>query len=262
MSGRFAGRTVLITGSGHGIGAAMAADFVAEGAYVVINCFRDPEFAAATLSSLPGGSAEVIQADVRDQAWVRRMFATVAERHGSLDVLVNNAASGVFGQMSDLTARSWERAYETNFQGTLRCTEGAAELMSGGGGAIVNVSSLGVAVAVPQYAAVAASKAAVEALTRYHAVEYAPRGIRVNTASAGVIAGDNDSVNLPPEVIAAAEALTPLGRLGRASELSAVVRFLASPAASWITGQILHADGGMSVGYLAAAAKSASVQGP
>ncbi|MHA6757143.1 SDR family NAD(P)-dependent oxidoreductase [Streptacidiphilus sp. PAMC 29251] len=249
----FTDKVVLITGGGHGIGAVTAAQFAAAGAHVVLGCFRDPAAAEATLKTLPEHSAEIIQADVRDREAVHDMFATVRARHGRLDILVNNAASGVFRPVPELTPRNWERAMDTNFKGTLWCTEAAVPLMTGEHPAVVNLSSVGVAMVLPYYGAAGASKAAIENLTRYHAAHYGPLGIRVNTASSGLIAGDNDTAHLPRQVLEAATALTPMGRLGRADELAALVLFLASPAASWITGQTICADGGMTTGYLAAA---------
>lgn len=249
MGQDLAGRIALVTGGAHGVGRAVVDQLAERGAHVVVNYLRAGAAAQQTLRELAdrGLSAESLRCSVARQDQVSRMFETVGARHGRLDILVNNAASGAFGRLSDLTDKDWTRALDTNLRGTLWCSQQAAALMPEGG-AIVNLSSLGAGTAPYGYAAVGTSKAAVEALTRYLAVEYAPRGVRVNAASAGPL--DGEAVRQYAPQASAWEtmrAATPLGRFGTERELAGVVVFLASPAASWITGQVIVADGGLSL---------------
>ena len=250
MEQDLAGRVAVVTGGAHGVGRAVVDRLAVRGAHVVVNYLRSETAAQETARELGsrGLSVELVRASIARREQVSRMFDTVAERHGRVDVLVNNAASGGFGRPGELRERDWERALGTNLKGTLWCSEHAAALMPDGG-VIVNLSSLGSSLAPAGYAAVGTSKAAVEALTRYLAVEYGPRGIRVNTASAGPL--DNGTFErLSPDRRAreAIVAATPLGRLGTEDDLADVAAFLVSSAARWITGQVVVADGGLSLG--------------
>ncbi|GAA3642355.1 hypothetical protein GCM10022267_31270 [Lentzea roselyniae] len=241
-----------MTGGVRGVGRAICRALAGRGAHVIVNYFHAhaeaPEF-VAELRTI--GSAELVRASVADQRQVDAMFDQVRERHGRLHVLVNNAASGALLPLSELDESHWQRAWDTNLRGTLWCSRRAAGLMTGGG-AIVNLSSLGSSLVIGDYATVGTSKAAVESLTRYLAVEFADRGIRFNTASGGLI--DGAVAGMIPNADGLARRVreaTPLGhRLGTEEELAELVLFLASPAASWITGQTVVADGGLSLGAM------------
>ncbi|ARF58897.1 SDR family oxidoreductase [Streptomyces gilvosporeus] len=246
------GKVVLVTGGVRGTGRAISHAFAAHGAHVIANYFHGRDEAPGLLEEIraSGGSAEVLRASVAKADHVRRMFATIAERHGGLDILVHNAGAGRLGLVDELTDADWQRAWDTDLHGARWCAQHAAPLMERrGGGAIVNVSSIGANLVLHQYSACAGAKAAVEALTRYLAVEYAPRNIRVNAATPGVL--DSQVVrNFPNAEILMSRVrdATPLGhRLGRQEEFAELVVFLASPQASWVTGQIVMADGGMSL---------------
>ncbi|MFF1613946.1 SDR family oxidoreductase [Amycolatopsis sp. NPDC058278] len=254
MSGEFAGRVVLVTGGARGVGRAITAAFARRGAHVVVNYFHATAEAPRLVEELTarGASVEAVRASVAVADQVDSMFDEVQRRHGALDVLVNNAASGALLPLDRLHESHWQRAVDTNVHGSLWCARRAAPLMvrRGGGGAIVNLSSIGSSLVIGDYATVGTTKAAVEALTRYLAVEFAADGIRVNTASGGLL--DGAVAALFPDAERLAERVreaTPLGhRLGREEELAELVVFLASPAASWITGQTVVADGGLSLG--------------
>ena len=243
------GRTALVTGGGRGVGKAVAGKLAEHGATVVINYFHSREQALRTRDELRELGAEVhlVRASVARREQVERMFQQVGELVGGLDVLVNNAASGALAPRAELAERDWSRAFSTNLDGTRWCCELAAPLMAGRGGSIVNLSSIGAGLVVGNYLPVGTSKAAVEALTRYLAVELAP-DIRVNAASCGLIDGEvADQFPRAAQMRELTAAATPLGRVATPDDLANVVLFLASDAAGWITGQTILADGGLSL---------------
>ncbi|MFI0977655.1 SDR family oxidoreductase [Streptomyces sp. NPDC021093] len=261
MKGTFADEVVLVTGGGRGIGRHITQAFAREGAHVLVNCFRDPESAQRTVDEVrdSGSKADLVPGNVADRAAVTALFDTISERTDRLDILVNNAAAGRFAAVDAVHERHWLRALSTNAAGPLWCSQAARPLLERARRpAIVNVSSSGAGTVLPAYAGTGASKAALEALTRYLAVEYGPAGIRVNAASGGLIEGDARA-GMPgnDRLESAARASTPLRRIGTPDELAQVVLFLASPAASWITGQVLHADGGLSITHPAYASTMA-----
>lgn len=250
--GDMAGRVVLVTGGAHGVGAAISRHFARRGAHVVVNCFHSLADGRALVAelALDGGSAECVRASVGRPEQVATMFAGITRDHGRLDVLVNNSAMGTFAAADDTTGTQLDRAFEVNVKGALDCARAARPLLvAAGGGAIVNLSSVGSGLTVGNYLSVGTTKAALESMTRYLAVEWAPDGIRVNTASGGLIEGD--VAGRFPDADGMAEvvrAATPLGALGTAEDLADLVGFLASPASRWITGQTIVADGGLSLG--------------
>lgn len=252
MSADLVGRVAVVTGGGKGVGRAVCTAFAARGAHVVINWFHSEEPARRTLAEITdaGGSAELIRASVANRSSVQQLFDTVAERHGGLDILVNNAARGTLAAFDTLRDQDWSKAMAVNLDGSRWCAQAAAPLMARrGGGSIVNLSSIGAGHVMGNYAPVGVSKAAVEALTRYLAVELAVQGIRVNTASAGLI--DSANSHLFPESDALRDVVigaTPLKRLAAESDLTEIVLFLASARSSFITGQTILADGGLSLG--------------
>lgn len=240
---------MLVTGGGRGIGRAIALRFAEAGARVFVNFFVNRESAEKTAREieLAGGTPHLVQGDVKDPAEIRRIFATIGEVAGRLDVLVNNAASGVLKDALSLTAKHWDWAMATNARPFLLCAQEAAKLMSAGG-RVIGLSSLGSHRVIPGYAVVGASKAAAEAITRYLAVELAPRGITVNTVCAGAI--ETEIWRMIPDgerLLEAARSRTPAGGLVTAEAVADVVFFLASPAGQSIQGQIIVADGGYSL---------------
>ncbi|WP_410586364.1 SDR family oxidoreductase [Amycolatopsis sp. lyj-23] len=250
-AGAFTDRICLVTGGSKGQGRAIARELARGGGHVIVNWFHDLDAARQTVADIlaEGGSAEHLRASVAKQEAVEEMFADVARRHGRLDVLVNNAARGVFEPGHVLTDRDWERAIDTNVHGPRRCCRAAFPLMRERGGAIVNLGSIGTSVVIDNYSCVAVCKGALEQLTKYLAVEFGPHGIRVNMASAGMLV--SKTVDLFPrseEVLAATVAGTPLGRLGTVEEHAKLVAFLASPDASWMTGENVVNDGGIRLG--------------
>jgi enoyl-[acyl-carrier protein] reductase III len=245
------GKTAVITGGGRGIGRAIALRLAREGANIAVNFFRNraPAEATAKQAREHGVDAYVVRGNVGAPEDIARIFSEVAERSGGCDVLVNNAASGSIRPVVELEPKGWDWTFNINARGAFFCSQQASRQMAArGGGAIVNVSSLGAGRVVPNYVAIGASKAALESLTRYFAVELAPQHIRVNCVSASAV--DTDALRQFPnreEMLAVGTRRTPWGRPLTPEDVAEVVAFLVSPAAEMIVGQTLVVDGGASL---------------
>jgi enoyl-[acyl-carrier protein] reductase III len=245
---RFQGKTALVTGSGRGIGRAIALRLASEGADVVINFFRNRKPAEETAAACEqyGVRAHVIKADVGDLKEIERMFREVDEVFGGLDILVNNAASGYIRPVMEQKQKGWDWTLNINARSHLFAAQQAVPLMQKrGGGSIVAISSLGSRFVLPEYVVVGVSKAAAEAVTRYLAVELAQFNIRCNTVSGGVV--DTDALKFfssREEMIAQSIAKTPAGRMVEPEDIAGVVAFLCSDDAAMIRGQTIVVDGG------------------
>jgi enoyl-[acyl-carrier protein] reductase III len=243
-------QVAVVTGGSRGIGRAISLRLAAAGADVVVNYFLNREAAEKTAAEARshGVRTHLVQADMKDPGQIRNLFDEVKAQFGGLDILVSNAASGVFRSVNDLTAKHWDWMMNTHPRALLLCAQAAVPLMRGRRGRIVSVSSIGSQRAIPQYAGMGASKGAVEALTRYLAVEYAPLGVAVNTVSGGAVS--TESWQQLPEVESRIEAIrqkTPAGRIARPEDIAEAVLFLCSPQAEMIRGQVLVVDGGYSL---------------
>lgn len=242
-------RVVLVTGGSRGIGRAIGLRFAEEGSKLLINFFQDREAAERVVRDAldRGAQAFPFQADLKDGEQIQRMFKDIHGRFGRVDVLVHNAASGVLRETTDLTAKQWDWVMATNARALLLCAREAALSMPKGG-RVISLSSLGSSRVIPQYGAIGVSKAALESLTRYLAVELAPRGITVNAVSAGAV--PTEIWNLIPdgqEILRGVRERTPCGRLLTAEDVAEIVYFLASPQAHMIQGQVIVVDGGYSL---------------
>lgn len=245
-----AGKLALVTGGGRGIGRAVAVALAERGADVLVNYLRNGDAAEVTAEAVRalGRRAETIRAHVGDPEKVDRMFGEVSDRWGYLDILVNNAASGVIRPLRELEPRHWDWTMDINARGPWLCAKAAAGLMAGRGGRIIGISSLGGGRVLPEYAAVGVSKAALESLTRYLAVELAPLGIAVNAVSGGLV--DTDALSHFPrrdEMLGDARSRTPAGRMVEPEDLARVVAFLCGPGGEMIRGQVIVVDGGFSL---------------
>jgi enoyl-[acyl-carrier protein] reductase III len=244
-----AGRRALVTGGSRGIGRAIAVRLAQAGADVAINYLRNKKPAEETASAVraSGRKALLLKGNVADPDAHDGMFDAVREEFGSLDVLVSNAASGVIKPAMELTPKHWHWTMDINAAALLPLVQHAVPLMPSGGH-VVAVSSLGAVRAIPQYAAVGASKAALESLVRHLAVELAPRRIRVNAVSAGVV--DTDALKHFPnreQILGESARRTPAGRLVQPDDVADVVLWLASPLSNMVVGQTITVDGGYSV---------------
>jgi enoyl-[acyl-carrier protein] reductase III len=247
----FEGKLALITGGGRGIGRAIALELARCGAGLVITYVRHPDAADAVAQEILqlGRAAYCIRANVADETAVDRLFSEVTERFGQLDFLINNAASGVNKPATDVTPKHWDWTLNTNARAAWLCARAALPLMQArGGGAVVSISSLGSSRVMPDYFLVGVSKAALEAVTRYLAVELAGSNVRVNAVSGGLVETDAlKSFDWGNDVIAQTQRRTPAGRLATPEDIARAVAFLCSDNATMIRGQTLIVDGGFSL---------------
>lgn len=243
-------KVALITGGGAGIGKAIAETFAREGAEVIV-ADRDAaagEAAAAAIVN-KNGAAVAKAADVTDLAQVKALMGEVAELFGRLDILVNNAGVGERSDFRHLDDAAWDRVWQVNVEGTVRCAREAFELLRlSGKASVINISSLMADKHTRQMSAYSASKGAISALTRSLAVEYAPYGIRVNHLAPGYI--DTDMIGRftgNPLIAKLLLGQTPLRRFGAPQDVANAALFLASDEAAYVTGAGLAVDGGMAV---------------
>jgi NAD(P)-dependent dehydrogenase (short-subunit alcohol dehydrogenase family) len=245
---RLEDKIALVTGSGAGIGRAIAETFAREGAFVVV-ADRNGEAAkeAAQAIVTANGAASSHEVDVTDTAQVKALMQTIGESHGRLDVLVNNAGVGERADFRHLSDEAWEKVWSVNLDGTVRCAREAFDLLKASGKAsIVNLSSIMASKHTRQMAVYSATKGAVSALSRSLAVEYAPYGIRVNTLLPGYVETALIGRYISNPMIAKALLTqTPLRRFGTPQDIANAALFLASDDAAYITGAALNVDGGM-----------------
>ena len=250
MSTSMQGKVAFISGGGSGIGAATAIRLAREGASVVI-CGRRKEPLDEVVAQIhaAGGKAWAVQADVGIEADYVAAIEAAAAQHGRLDVLVNNAMAYTWGALTHTSTADWHANFTTSVDGTFWGTRTAMKLMQaqGGGGSIINLSSICGTVGTAWMAGYSAAKAAIINFSRAAAAEGAASGIRVNVvvpavvdtpATAGMLADAASRQNT--------EKLIPMGRVGRPDELASAILFLASDEASYITGVALPVDGGRS----------------
>ena len=253
------GKNVLITGSTSGIGQAIAVRFACEGANVAVNYRKQPEDARKTEEMLrqciqKEGRQEVqyilVQGDVSSEESVHAMFRETTEKLGGIDILVNNAGIQTLAPTEKTALKDVDKVLEVNLKGAFLCARSAINhfLDENKAGAIINISSVHQAIPKPRYIGYAMSKGGMQNLTRTLALEYAHKNIRVNAIGPGAtITPMNKSWSENPEKKRRMAEHIPMGRPAEADEMGAVATFLASDDASYITGQTLFVDGGISL---------------
>jgi NAD(P)-dependent dehydrogenase (short-subunit alcohol dehydrogenase family) len=245
-------KTALVTGAGRGIGKEIALELARNHYRVAVNYYNDPpETVKATLGEIrslqpPSGDDVItIQADIRSSAQVKAMFEKVISTFGRLDLLVNNAGVQTWKPLLEVTEEEWDLVVDTNLKGCFLCTQQAARYMKDhGGGSIINLGSGCNKLAFPSLVAYTASKGGIEMFTKEAAVELGQYGIRVNCLAPGSIESERTRQE-DPDYAGTWSKMTPLGRVGTAADIAPTVVFLASPGASFITGQTIWIDGAL-----------------
>jgi len=249
----FKGKTALVTGSSRGIGKAIALELAQQGADIIINYVRNQQPAEETADAVRtmGCKALVVRANIGKMENLEKLFGRIKEEFGGLDIFISNAASGFNRPALEQRPEGWDHTMNVNARAFLFGAQLALPLMEKrGGGKMVAVSSQGSVRVMPEYVAVGASKAALEALVRYLAVELAAKNVVVNAVSPGVVeteALQHFSLLSDPTVIQRAAQQTPAGRIATPQDIAHVVAFLCSEEASMIRGQVIVVDGGFSL---------------
>jgi len=248
---RFENKIALVTGSGRGIGREIALELARGGADIVVNFFRNRKPAEETAEAIRqlGRKVHLVKANVGEVDQIKRMFGEVKEVFGGLDILVCNAASGYIRPVMEQEVKGWDWTMNINARSVLFCAQQAQPLMKArGGGAIVSISSLGSFRTLPNYVVIGASKAAIETLTRYLAVEFGPDQIAVNAVSGGIVETEAlEHFQHKDLMIEGSRIRTPAGRLTHPSDIAKTVAFLCSPDAFMIRGQTILIDGGFTL---------------
>jgi len=247
---RLDGKVALITGSTRGLGWAMAQAMVDAGAHVVVNGrYQDLVMAKTAELSLGGGRASGIAFDVTDLPAAVGGVGEVVERHGAIDILINNAGLIHRSPIADFDQVEWDRVMAVNLSAPFALARAAAvHMVAAGFGRIINTGSIMGQIARPSIPAYVASKSGIAGMTRALAVELAPQGITVNAIGPGYVATElNMSIVNDPELSEMITSRTPAARWGRPEEIAAAAVFLASDEASYVNGHVLIVDGGLSV---------------
>ena len=240
------GQTALVTGASRGIGKSIALELAARGTNIAFNYLRNHVAARATQGDLTSHNVEVLRhrANLSDPQAITELANAVIERFGQVDILINNAASGVMRPATELEPKHWDWTLNTNAKGPWLLTNALADAMPSGS-RVINISSPGSSRVLTSYFAVGVSKAALEAVTRYMAIDLAPRGISVNAVSASFV--ETDALNAFPDELGikqVAQRPTPAGRQVTPTDVAKVVAILCSPEAEMIRGQTITVDGG------------------
>ena len=247
MATKLEGKIALVTGGSSGLGLATAKRFVSEGAKVVVTGRREAELDAAVESLGPGALG--VRGDVSSLSDLDRLYATIREKFGRLDVLFANAGGGAFAPLGEITEEHFDKYFGINVKGTLFTVQKALPLMAAGGSIVINGSMVSIK-GMPGFGVYAATKAALRSFARTWAVDLRGKNIRVNVVSPGTVVtpGYKNELGMNDEQIkefeARAAATTPLGRSGTPDEIAKAVVFLASDDSSYMTGADLFVDGG------------------
>jgi len=245
MDKNLAGKTAVVTGGSRGIGRAIAGRLAERGASVVFTYLKDQKSAAELVETITahGGNAAAIAADMAVPGDIDHLFESVMATSGRLDILINNAGIAIYKQFAEFTEEEVNRIFDVNIKGVFHCCRHAARLMEDDG-AIINIGSTVTRVMLPAYGAYAASKGAVEQMSKVLAKELGNRGIRVNTISPGPINTELFRAGKTSEQIERLAAQAPLGRIGTVDDVADLVTLLLDDRSGWVTGQNILVNGG------------------
>ena len=250
---RLEGKIAIVAGAGWGgIGAAIAYRFALEGAHVIINSERRAEKLDETAEQIraAGGQVATVMGDVAEADTWERLVATARDRFGKLDILVHNAAHAVLKRPGDLTDDDWERSLGVSLRGPLLGVRHCVpQMIASGGGSIVFISTVNATITNPLFGVYSVAKAGLNALTRSVALDYGRDGIRCNAIAPGQIVGEREAARMADDPLEdqLSRDCYPLGRYGRPDEIAGCALFLASDDASFVTGIVLTADGGLTL---------------
>src|SRR5258705_1512818 len=248
-SRKLAGKVGIVTGASKGIGAGIAKYLAAEGASVVVNYASSREGAERVVSEITkeGGKAIAVQGDVAKREDVEHLFAETKEAFGRLDILVNNAGVYQFALLEETTEDQFQRQFGINVFGLIMATREALKYFGPEGGSVINIGSTITSATPPATVVYAATKGAVDTITRVLAKELGPKKIRVNSINPGVVETEGvQALGIPgSDFEKQALAQTPLGRIGLPADIAPAVGFLASSDTAWITGEMIQVAGGL-----------------
>jgi 3-oxoacyl-[acyl-carrier protein] reductase len=246
---KLTGKVAIVTGASKGIGAGIAKGFAAAGAAVVVNYASSKEGADRVVAEITGkgGKAIAVQGDVSKAADVERLFEETKKAFGSLDVLVNNAGVFQFDPLEAVTENEFHQEFNTNVLGPIMTTREALKYFGPAGGSVINISSVASTKPMPNAVIYAATKSAVDSITRGLATELGARKIRVNTLAPGGVEteGTHRIGVIGSDFEKQMVAETPLGRIGQPEDIAQVAVFLASEESGWLTGERITASGGL-----------------
>ena len=246
--GKLDGKIALVTGASKGIGAGIALSLANEGAAVAVNYHSDRAGADRVVEKIKaaGGKAIIVQGSVTSAEEIDRFFNETEKQLGKVDILVNNAGVFVWMPLQDVNEKEFHRQFDTNVLGLLLTSKRAAKQFSEKGGSIINIGSVASTLTPPASSIYAATKSAVDGITRVLAKELGPRNIRVNSINPGVIDTEGArAMDAYEQVANAMKTLTPLGRTGMPEDIGLIAAFLASDEARWLTGEIILGSGGL-----------------
>jgi len=250
MTPRLQGRIALVTGGARGIGRGIVERMVAEGATVgVLDLKLELAEEAAAAIRAAGGRAQAFGGDVAKRETVLDAAQALRDEHGRLDVLVSNAMWVRYGPIEDITPETLQRMVGTGFASVVWGIQAAAQHMTEGG-SVINIASAAAYLGLPQGMVYCGVKAGVLGLVRSAAVDLGPRGIRVNAIAPGSVPTEGVKINVDPEKTKVRLAKTPLRRLGTVEDIAAAACFLASSDSSWITGECIKVEGGVTTAFL------------
>lgn len=248
MSIQLNNKVAVVTGASKGIGAEIARQLGAAGAAVVVNYASDQAGADRVVADVKktGGKAVTVKGNLAQEADAVNLFAEAKKAFGRVDVLVNNAGVYEFAPIEGFTVEHFHKQYDVNVLGLLLATREAVKQFGPGGGSVINISSVVSTARIPTAAAYSGTKGAVDAITRSLAAELGPKKIRVNAVNPGMVEteGTHSSGISGSDFRKQVEAATPLGRIGQPRDIAPAVVYLASDAASWVTGETLNISGG------------------